>query len=732
MPITTEPAVGRSVARKDGIGKATGRALYADDLSFPGMLWGRTIRSEVPRGRVRDVRRAFDETEFTVVDFRDIPGRNAVALLELDQPCLVEREIRHVAEPILLLAHADRERLLSATIEIDYETLPPVLDAEASNVVFKHIRIEKGDADAAIAGAELVVEGTYRTGAQEHVYIEPNGVIAVPEEGAITVYGSIQCPFYVHKALVTLLGDAVSHVRVVQTETGGGFGGKEEYPSMIAAHAALLALKSRRPVKIIYDRTEDMVATTKRHPSVVRHRTGVTRAGRIVGMDIDVLLDGGAYVTLSPVVLSRGTIHAAGPYRCDHTRIVGRAVMTNTPPNGAFRGFGAPQTQFAMEVHMDRIAESLGMDPVRLREINALRPGDTTATGQTLGDDCSALETLRRAVRKSGYRRKRAATSRTGRGIGVSLFYHGSGFTGSGELRLASRAALELTENGVRVLTSSTEIGQGTRTMHAQIVADALGVSYEEVEVAQPDTSRVPDSGPTVASRTCMVVGGILQRAAAEMRRRIGDASPAQYFRARGPLRIEAEYEQPGWIRWDDATYRGDAYATYGWGCNVAEVELDPVTLEVRPLRVTAVVDVGKAIHPALAIGQIEGGTAQALGYALLEHVAMRDGAMANAQLTNYTIPTTLDTPPIDVVLVENPYPGGPFGAKGLGELPMDGPAPAIVNAIRSLGVDVREIPALPEVILRERRTGNREPDIQHGTIALRERDGGGETLRPA
>ena len=699
-----EPAVGRNVARKDGIGKATGAAIYADDLVFPGMLWGRTIRSEIPCGRVRSIHRDFDETGFTVVDFRDIPGKNVIALIELDQPCLVERDIRHMGEPILLLAHEDRERLLGANVAIDYERTEPVLDAERSDVVFKHIHIAKGDAGAALAGADLIVEGTYRTGAQEHVYIEPNGVVAVPEEGGIAVHGSIQCPFYVHKALVALLGDAVSHVRVVQTETGGGFGGKEEFPSVIAAHAALLALKAKRPVKIIYDRTEDMIATTKRHPSVVRHRTGVMRDGRIVAMDVDVLMDGGAYVTLSPVVLSRGAIHAAGPYRCDNTRIVARAVMTNTPPNGAFRGFGAPQTQFAMEVHMDRIAEALGVDPVRVREVNALRPGDTTATGQTLGTDCSALDTLRRAVRKSRYRDKRSTTNGTRRGIGVSLFYHGSGFTGSGELRLASRAALELTETGVRVLTSSTEIGQGTRTMHAQIVADALGVPYEDVEVAQPDTSRVPDSGPTVASRTCMVVGGILQRAAAELRRRIGDATPADHFRDHGPLRVEAEYEQPDWIRWDDQTYTGDAYATYGWGCNVAEVELDPVTFEVRPLRLTAVVDVGKAIHPALAVGQIEGGTAQALGFALLEHVVMREGAMANAQLTNYTIPTTLDTPHIDVELLENPYPGGPFGAKGLGELPMDGPAPAIVNAIRSLGVDVREVPALPEVIHRAGR----------------------------
>jgi len=701
MSSFAERAVGRSVARKDGMGKATGKALYADDLTFPGMLYGRTVRSTIPRGRVRAIKRNFDADGFTVVDCRDIPGKNVIALIENDQPCLVEHEVRHFAEPILLLAHADRERLLAADVDIDYELGTPVLDPATSSVVFKEIRIQKGDVDARLATAERVVEGTYRTGAQEHVYIEPNGVVAVPEDGGLAVYGSIQCPFYVHKALVTLLGDAVNHVRVIQTETGGGFGGKEEFPSGIAAHAALLALKSGRPVKIIYDRAEDMVATTKRHPSVVRHRTGMTRDGRLVAMDIDVLMDGGAYVTLSPVVLSRGAIHAAGPYRCDHIRIAGRAVMTNTPPNGAFRGFGAPQTQFAMEVHMDRIAEALGVDPVYLREINALCPGDTTATGQTLGSDCSAVETLRRAVEVSGYAEKRAATDTGRRGVGVSLFYHGSGFTGSGELRLASRAAIELTERGVQVLTSSTEIGQGTRTMHAQIVADALGVPYESIEVAQPDTSRVPDSGPTVASRTCMVVGGILQRAATEMRQRIGDASPAEYFRDHGLLRVEAEYEQPEWIEWDEETYRGDAYATYGWGCNVAEVELDPVTLEVRPLRLTAVVDVGKAIHPALAIGQVEGGTAQAVGYALLEHVVMRDGAMANGQLTNYVIPTTLDTPPIDVVLVENPYPGGPFGAKGLGELPMDGPAPAIVNAIRSLGIDVREIPALPEVLLR-------------------------------
>jgi len=369
-------AVGRNVSRKDGIGKATGRAKYADDLVFPGMLHGRTIRSTIPRGRIKSIKLDFDTTGFTIVDYHDIPGRNVVDLIEQDQPFLAERDIRHFAEPILLLAHESLERVNAARVEIEYEELEPLFDPEKSDGILKAIDINKGDVDAAMAKADIVVEGIYRTGHQEHVYIEPNGVVATPENGGVAVFGSMQCPFYVIKALKCMLG-ADAQIRVVQTETGGGFGGKEEYPSMIAGHAALLALKSKRPVKIIYDRLEDMVATTKRHPSIVRHRTGVMRDGRIVAMDVDVLLDGGAYVTLSPVVLSRGCIHAAGAYRCENTRIRGRAVATNTPPNGAFRGFGAPQTEFAIEVQMDRIAATLGVDEVALREMNALRPGDT-------------------------------------------------------------------------------------------------------------------------------------------------------------------------------------------------------------------------------------------------------------------------------------------------------------------------------------------------------------------
>src|SRR5438874_3925572 len=470
----------------------------------------------------------------------------------------------------------------------------------------------------------------------------------------------MQCPYYVHRALSVLLGFPAERVHVVQTETGGGFGGKEDYPSMIAGHAALAAIKARRPVKLIYDRVEDMLATTKRHPGVVRHKTGLARDGRITAMDIDVLLDGGAYATLSAVVLSRGVLHATGPYRCDNIRIRGRVTMTNTPPNGAFRGFGAPQTQFAAEVQMDRIAEQLKIDPVRFRDLNALRPGDTTATGQTLGADCSAREVLREAVKRTDFARRRRMLAGTNRGIGLSLFFHGSGFTGSGEVKLAAKASLSLGKGGIRILVASTEIGQGTRTMLAQIVADALGIPYGEVEVNAADTGEVPDSGPTVASRTCMIVGRILQRAAEDMRTRLGTLTPRQYLRKHGSLVVTKEYAKPTDLTWDDTSYRGDAYGSYGWACDVVEIEVDPDTWEVKPLKLTTVHEIGRAIHPILAGGQIEGGTAQGLGWALLEEVVMRDGRMANCQLTNYIVPTTLDTPPIEVVMVENPYKHGP------------------------------------------------------------------------
>jgi CO/xanthine dehydrogenase Mo-binding subunit len=318
---------------------------------------------------------------------------------------------------------------------------------------------------------------------------------------------------------------------------------------------------------------------------------------------------------------------------------------------------------------------------------------------------------LDRALAIAGYHAKRARfdeinpSLRVRKGIGLATFMHGAGFTGSGEDHLASVVALEAAADGrVRVLSSNTEIGQGTNTIFAQIAAETLGVPLEAIDVAQPDTSVVPDSGPTVASRTCMIVGRLLQRCAEEMRTRLGRLTPAAYWKKHGGFVVTKQYDKPHGIEWDDAAYRGDAYGSYGWACDVVEVEIDPITYQATPVAFTTVHEIGRAIHPMLAAGQIEGGSSQGLGFALLEEVVMRDGRMANAQLTNYVIPTTLDTPPMTVKMLENPYPHGPFGAKGVGEMPIDGPAPAVINALRHAGVAISELPATPEKIMKARR----------------------------
>jgi CO/xanthine dehydrogenase Mo-binding subunit len=731
------PAIGQSVPRREGRAKVTGAARYVADVAMPGMLYGATIRSAIPRGFVTDIEYgpSIPWDEFTIVTASDIPGANRVALIAADQPYLADRSINHPEEPLVLLAHPDRYLLEEARrhVTVHADPLPAVFTIEESlaartviwgtDNVFKHYTVSRGDVDSACAQAHLIVEGEYETGAQEQLYIEPNGMLAVANDtDGVTVWGSMQCPYYVHTALKALFALPDERVRVVQLETGGGFGGKEEYPSVLAGHAALLAWKSGRPVKLLYDRAEDMAATTKRHPSRTRHRTAIARDGRLLAMEIDFVIDGGAYCTLTPVVLSRGTIHAAGPYRCPNVRIHGRAVATNTPPHGAFRGFGAPQSLFALERHMDRVAAAAGVTPEEIRRRNFIHAGETSTVGQIIRDPVDMEGLLDRAFSLSKYHQKRAQFSHANgiagirKGIGFAAFMHGAGFTGSGEEHLASVVTVEASANGqLRVLSSNTEIGQGTNTIFAQIAADAAGLPLDAIEIVQPDTALVPNSGPTVASRTCMVVGKLVESAVAGIRRTLVDSgclkepytaedfrrACGEYVDAAGPLRASVQYQAPPGLRWDDQRYEGDAYGTYAWAVYVAEVSVDTTTWEIRVDDFVAVQEVGKVINPTLATGQIEGGVAQAIGWALSEEVVWREGRMANAQMTNYIMPTTVDLPPIRVYFEERPYLYGPAGAKGIGELPMDGPAPAIANAVaHAIGVDIRSIPVTPEKLM--------------------------------
>jgi CO/xanthine dehydrogenase Mo-binding subunit len=701
------------------------------------MLYGATVRNPGARGRIRGI--TFEEgvpwTEFTIVTAKDVPCENCVALILHDQPLLADGQVNHPEEPVVLLAHPDRYLVEEARrrVRIDVDPLPGVFSLDDSiarkeiiwgeDNIFKTFSVQKGDVDRGFAEADLIIEGEYETGAQEQLYIENNGMIAIasPEDG-ITVWGSMQCPYYVHKALVPLFGLPPEKVRVIQTETGGGFGGKEEYPSMIAGHAALLAWKSGRPVKLVYDRAEDMAATTKRHPSRTRHRTGVTRDGKLTAMEIGFDIDGGAYCTLSPVVLSRGTIHAAGPYACSNVRIRSRAFATTAPPHGAFRGFGAPQSIFALERQMNKVAAALHLTPEEFRRRNFLHQGQTTATGQVIREKVDLEDLLFRALELSHYYHHREVFDRSNpgsvikRGIGFASFMHGAGFTGSGEVALKSIVGVDATREGtVRILTASTEIGQGTNTIFTQIAADALHIDCDRIELAQPDTSQVPNSGPTVASRTCMVVGKLVEGACISLKHTLLSSgllaepytsegfahAAAAYIDRFGPLRAFSEYEPPPGIVWNDETYQGDAYGAFAWAVYVAIVTVDTLTYDVRVDDFVAMQEVGKVINTVLAAGQIEGGVAQAIGYALYENVVWKDGRMANGQMTNYIMPTSADLPPIRVFFAENPYAHGPAGAKGIGELPMDGVAPAILNAIEhATGVAFHRIPLTPESLM--------------------------------
>lgn len=764
---TSTKVLGTSPLRKEGRAKVLGEAKYIDDLSLPGMWHGATVRSTIARGRITAIHFAphIDWNEYVIVGAEDIPGENTIVHLLKDHVCLADREINHVAEPILLLAHPEKTALLHAlaAIRIDYEELPGVFTIEESEAAaeafekagddthiiwpgsdiggtpncFKTYQMYTGEAVETEAGlaeafarADYIVEGEYRTGAQEQLYIENHGVIAEcyrADDGSIEsvcVRGCMQCPYYVVHALTLVFGLPEERCRVIQVETGGAFGGKEDYPSVICSHAALLAMKVGHPVKMVYDRAEDMASTTKRHPSRTRHRTAVSKDGKLLGGTIEVALDGGAYSTLSAVVLSRATIHAPGPYKWPHLRVRSKALATNIPPHGAFRGFGAPQSLFAIERHMDKIARVVGLAPEELRRRNFLATGDTTATGQPLKEPVDMQSLLTRALRESDYHAKRArfAAERAGnpdapivRGIGFATFMHGAGFTGSGENRLNSQVFVDILEGGrPQILVSSTEFGQGTNTILAQVAAETLALPYEDVQLAQPDTSIVPNSGPTVASRTAMVVGKLVERACNQIldTLREHEALPTPHTRAQfiaaaecyrqkhGTLRGSVRYEPPVRVFWDDALYRGDAYPGYAWAVYVAEVEVDRRTYAATLKRFDALQEIGRVMHPVLATGQIEGGVAQGIGYALYEKCVYDRGHLRNNQMTNYIMPTSADLPPIHVHFEEVPSIHGPGGAKGIGELPMDGPAPAILNAIEdATGIAFNTVPLLPEDI---------------------------------
>jgi CO/xanthine dehydrogenase Mo-binding subunit len=654
-----------------------------------------------------------------VLTAADIPGSNLIPLIQPDWPVLAEVFVRHVGEAVALVAAESREAIRGAleAIEVEYEPLPALLEMEealAQGEVMAHWKVRRGDAAAALLDPELVVvEGTYHTPYQEHAYIEPNGMIGVPDGmGGVVVYGSLQCPFYVQKAVASALGCDLNRVRIVQTVTGGGFGGKEDAPSVPGAQVALLAMASGRPVRYIFTREEDMAVMSKRHPARVRCRTGATRDGRLVAAEVDYLLDGGAYATLSPVVLFRGMVHSCGPYRVPNAHVDARVVRTHKVPCGAFRGFGEPQAVFACESQLELLAERLSIDPLELRRLNALEVGDETITGQRLSASVGFKEVLDRVEQSCDWKRKRAefAGDRgvVRRGIGVAASYYGVGLGAMGKhLNPAGANVVVAGDGSVSVAVGTTEIGQGMVTVLSQIAAEALGCPLELVRVLEADTSRVPDSGPTVASRTTLMSGNAIRDAAQKIRAAmepvIADSGLAWREAVALCVQKQVGLAAHGWAVPPPTSFvlgtgQGDAYICYSFSANAVELEVDTETGETRVLRVHSGHDTGTVINPTTGEGQVEGGVVQGLGYALVEEHVLEDGRILNDQFSTYIIPTPLDVPEIRTLLVEDPYPWGPYGAKGLGETPIIAVAPAVTAAIHhAAGVRLREIPATPE-----------------------------------
>ncbi len=739
--------IGAGLPRPDAVDKVRGEAKYVDDLAFPGMLHGWVVRSPHPHAKILKLSMAevLDDPDVEcVVTHADIPGDNVVHVIYDDQPALAETVVRYVGEPVALVAATSRRAAKAAAerLQVDYEPLAVVSDpedalkpdspvivsteeaAEGGGNLFNTMVLRKGDIDRGFADADVVIEGEYETGYQEHAYIEPQGAIAVPEDaGSLAVYGSMQCPFYVQRAVSKALGLPMSKVRVIQTTTGGAFGGKEDVPSLICTLAALMAWKVRRPVKLVLDRGEDVLTTSKRHPARVRYRTGAKADGTITAIDVDVILNAGAYQTLSSAVLWRSLCTASGPYCVPNVSVDAKSVATNTVPNGAFRGFGSPQVIFPHEAQMDQLAVELGLDRAEIRRRNLLQVGDLTATEQRLPDSVGVAESLERATEMVDWSARLASIDAfnaehdsLARGLGISCVIYGVGLGGKAPFLDKAGVTMKLEADGsVSAAVGTVEMGQGLTTTLLQIAAEELGISIDRLQLAPVDTSRVPDSGPTVASRGTMMSGLAILDAAKKLRARIESVAadhgisvediPSRWDEIASAFWLNnLDPAVEGWARtepvsWDPETGLGDVYPVYAYATHIAEVEVDLVTGESDLIDFVAVHDSGTILNRTLATGQVQGGVAQGVGFALMEEIPQRDGVLIVNGLTTYRLPTIRDVAlNMGVDFVEAEFPAGPFGAKGIGEVPLMAAHAAVAGAVsQAVGAQATRYPLDPD-----------------------------------
>lgn len=690
----------KSVIKADHNIKVDGSAKYIGDIKFENSLHAKTLRSEKAKAKIKNIIIPKLKDGYYVIEGKDVPGLNKVKIIENDMPLFADKEVNYIGEPILLVVGPELEEVINILheIKVEYENDIPVFDMRNSKVVFAEYKYERGNVEKVFKNSTRVIQEEFYTGHQEQAYLETQGVVGEYENGKISVYGSMQCSYYVKSAVVQALGCKDNEVRIVQTITGGGFGGKEDYPSLIGSQVAVASYKTKKNVRLILDRVEDISYSTKRHPALLKYKSALDKNNNIIGMDIEITLDGGAYSTLSSVVLQRSLLCALGVYNIPNIRVNGKVVKTNTVPNGAFRGFGGPQSIFAIETHISHLAKEIGCTPLELKKKYFVKIGEDTCTGGRFLQDVKLKEMLKKAEKMSDFSKKYAKYSNQKglirKGIGMSLFLHGCGFTGSGE-RDFIKAKVKLLKHKhgiVEILAANTDMGQGLQTTLRKIVAKVLDKNYKDIVYKNPDTDRVPNSGPTVASRSTMVVGKLLERAALNLKRNWKDGEEQI---------VEENYKHPDLIPWDIEKFNGDAYPSYSWGINVVEVEVNTITAVTDISKIYTVFDIGIPIDETIMEGQIQGGVIQGIGYGSCENIQCEDGKFKQNSMTDYIIPTAKDVVNIKNELVDNPCELGPFGAKGAGELTLVGGAPAYVNAIENaLGIKINKIPITPELIM--------------------------------
>ncbi len=699
MQITDE------MKRVDAYEKARGEATYLCDFRLDGMLYARMVRSTKARANILSIKVPVLPEGYYFISAKDIPegGKNALHMIAEDWRCFAENDVRYIGETIALLVGKDRGILyeLEKKVEIEYEELPAVTTLDEAlekkavisgeDNIMCSLECEMGrSVDEALQMADTIIEETFETGYQEHVHLETNSVACNYENGQFVIYASAQCPFYIRTSIACTMGLKPEDIVVRQMTTGGAFGGKEHFPDVLAGPLIVACNRIRKPIFLIFDREEDMEFSVKRHPSRTVFRTGVDRNGDILGTDIKIYYNAGAYLSSSYVVLQRGVFHSTGVYHFPAARAWGYGVATNCFPTCAFRGFGAPQTLYAIEMHMDHIARRFGLDPAEYKRKYFLKQGDETITQGHIVEKVVLEEMMKQVTDASDYFRKvKEYGIGSGKGIGISFYNHGGAFTGNGEQAII-KAKLKLRKTGekVEILCGSTEMGQGFRSIMRKIVSATIGIDIDNVIYDNPDTSKVVDSGPTAASRSTMIVGFLCEKAAKEMKERWSE----------GDFEVVKQYEHPEGHPWDQATFRGDAYLGYGWGAAVVEVEVDRLTNEVSVKGIWSSHDIGRPIDRLIVHGQVNGGIIQSLGYAAMEKMESRNGRFRQTSMSDYIIPTSMDFPRQEWFLVDNPYPWGPNGAKGMGELVFNGADAAYMGAVeRAIGRDTFSIPMPPE-----------------------------------